>query len=209
MFTAHESAKIHTMQSHRNNLILRLDVSGAPLDWISRQQAASLYSRDQVRWEAGDQQMTMFGGYSRLTGKQSMLEINSIVATCGVRRQAGGVGDTPALTNRALFRRDSNTCMYCGDQFQLKNLTRDHVKPVSRGGLNTWENVVSACVSCNTRKGSHTLDEMRGKNFALIAIPYAPNRAEGLILANRNILADQMKFLLARIGKNSRLKKTA
>ncbi len=197
------------MHTQQNNLILRLDVSGAPLDWISRQQAASLYSRNQVRWEAGDQQVTMFGGYSRLTGEQSTLEINSIVATCGVRRKVAGLGDAPTLTNRALFRRDSNTCMYCGDQFAVKNLTRDHVKPVSRGGLNTWENVVSACVSCNTRKGNHTLDEMGSKNFALIAIPYAPNRAEGLILANRNILADQIKFLLARIGKNSRLNKTA
>jgi len=197
------------MHINHNKLILRLDVSGAPLDWISRQQTASLYSRNQVRWEAGKQQMTMLGGYSRLTGEQSKLEINSIVATCGVQRHTDGIKDAPALTNRALFRRDGNTCMYCGVHFNVKQLTRDHVKPVSRGGLNVWENVVSACVSCNTRKGSHTLDEMHGNSFSLVAIPYAPNRAEGLILANRNILSDQMDFLLARIGKNSRLKQAS
>lgn len=195
------------MQMNNQNLILRLDVTGAPLDWVSREQAAILYSRKQVRWEAGEQQMRMLGGISRLTGEQSVLELNSIVATRGVSRKHELLRDAPTLTNKALFRRDNNICMYCGTHHPATQLTRDHVKPVSRGGLDVWENVVSACVGCNTRKGNRTLEQMRTKSFRLLAIPYAPNRAEGLILANRNILTDQMQFLLARIGKNSRLKK--
>ncbi len=195
------------MQTNSQNLILRLDITGSPLDWVSREQAALLYTRSQVRWEAGEQQVRMFGGISRMTGKQSVLELNSIVATRGVSRKHELLRDAPSLTNKALFRRDNNVCMYCGDHYPVSKLTRDHVKPVSKGGLDVWENVVSACVSCNTRKGNRSLEEAGHNSFKLIAIPYAPNRAEGLILANRNILADQMQFLLARIGKNSRLKK--
>lgn len=194
------------MQTHQHKLILRLDITGTPLDWASREQAAILYSRDQVRWEAGEQQMHMLGGKSRLTGKRSVLEINSIIATRGVSKKHRLLIDAPTLNNKALFRRDNNLCMYCGVHHPAGRLTRDHVKPVSRGGLDVWQNVVSACVSCNTRKGNRTLEEVRHSGLNLIAIPYAPNRAEGLILANRSILTDQMQFLLARIGKNSRLK---
>lgn len=189
-----------------SNLILRLDVAGAPIDWVTREQAALLYSRDQVRWEAGETRVSMFGGWSRLTGERSVLHINSIVATRGVARDTA-IQDhnAPGLSNRALFRRDQHLCLYCGEQFPGTKLTRDHVVPVSRGGKDSWENVVSACVGCNTRKGNRTLDEVQSIGMRLIAVPYAPNRAEGLILANRHILVDQMQFLMARVGRDSRL----
>ncbi len=43
-----------------------------------------------------------------------------------------------ALTNRYLFRRDSYLCMYCGNKFTPKQLTRDHIIPRSRGGKDSW-----------------------------------------------------------------------
>ena len=49
-----------------------------------------------------------------------------------------------------VFLRDRFSCQYCGDN---KNLTFDHVIPRSRGGITCWENVVSACCSCNVKKG--------------------------------------------------------
>lgn len=62
------------------------------------------------------------------------------------------------VTNTILFARDNYRCQYCGkhrdDLNRRECLTRDHVKPVSRGGGNTWENVVTACTKCNARKGS-------------------------------------------------------
>ncbi len=67
------------------------------------------------------------------------------------------------VTNTFLFARDHYTCQYCGRRSnQLRHreaLTRDHVVPLSRGGLNTWNNVVTACSSCNTRKSNHLPDE--------------------------------------------------
>jgi len=67
------------------------------------------------------------------------------------------------VTNTFLFARDSYRCQYCGRwSFELRpreSLTRDHVVPISRGGLNVWTNVVTACSSCNTRKANHLVDE--------------------------------------------------
>ena len=61
------------------------------------------------------------------------------------------------LSRRAVFRRDSFTCQYCG--VQNNHLTIDHVIPRHRGGKHTWDNVVSACDACNRRKGGKTLVE--------------------------------------------------
>ena len=58
------------------------------------------------------------------------------------------------LTRRNLLHRDNNTCQYCGQSGE--SLTLDHVIPRSRGGGDSWENIVSACVRCNVRKGSRT-----------------------------------------------------
>ena len=63
------------------------------------------------------------------------------------------------VTNTFLFARDHYRCQYCGRmQSELKPreaLTRDHLIPISRGGLNEWTNVVTACSSCNLRKADH------------------------------------------------------
>ena len=63
------------------------------------------------------------------------------------------------LTRREIFTRDHHTCQYCGNTGG--DLTVDHVLPRSRGGLHTWDNVVTACRSCNHRKGGKTPQEAR------------------------------------------------
>jgi len=63
------------------------------------------------------------------------------------------------LTRRELFLRDNYTCQYCGKQ--PKELTIDHVIPRHRGGPHRWDNLVSACKSCNHRKGGRMPDEAR------------------------------------------------
>jgi 5-methylcytosine-specific restriction endonuclease McrA len=67
------------------------------------------------------------------------------------------------VTNTFLFARDGYKCQYCGRPgYELRpreSLTRDHVIPISRGGLNVWTNVVTACSSCNTRKANHLTTE--------------------------------------------------
>ena len=60
------------------------------------------------------------------------------------------------LTRKNVLRRDRFCCQYCGTR---EHLTIDHVLPKSRGGPDTWENLVAACARCNARKGSRTPEE--------------------------------------------------
>lgn len=62
----------------------------------------------------------------------------------------------PAVSRREVLRRDGHTCQYCGSS---KRLTLDHVLPRSRGGTHTWDNVLTACESCNQIKGNRTPEE--------------------------------------------------
>ena len=67
-----------------------------------------------------------------------------------------------------LYIRDLYTCQYCDIQLIKKELTLDHVIPLSKGGRTSWENIVAACMPCNTRKGNKTV--MKPKRE-----PYAPD----------------------------------
>ncbi|MEM7432172.1 MAG: HNH endonuclease [Pseudomonadota bacterium] len=185
-----------------NAKILKLNVAGRPLAWISREEGTLLYCRNQVAWEAGIEFVCLRGGISRATGARSVLYVSTIVAAYGGVHEYSLLNDMPSLTNRNLFRRDAHMCMYCGDYLYDCELTRDHVVPVSRGGADTWENVVTACRICNHRKADRLLEEC---NMRLLALPYAPNRAEGLILENRHIMGDQMEFLRDHGGKRNAL----
>jgi 5-methylcytosine-specific restriction endonuclease McrA len=74
------------------------------------------------------------------------------------------------LTKFEVFNRDQYTCQYCGRQ--TRELTLDHVTPRRRGGKHTWENVVSACIPCNRRKGGHTPSEV---GMRLLRQPRSPH----------------------------------
>ena len=65
---------------------------------------------------------------------------------------AGGAGDRP-LRER-IFARDAFRCVYCARTLPADQLTLDHVQPRVRGGDNSPGNLVTACATCNTRKGS-------------------------------------------------------
>ncbi len=58
-----------------------------------------------------------------------------------------------------IYMRDGNRCQYCGRRYSTSDLSLDHVTPLSRGGLSSWENVVCACLPCNVRKGNRTPEE--------------------------------------------------
>ncbi|KAF1710317.1 HNH endonuclease [Pseudoxanthomonas kalamensis DSM 18571] len=180
--------------------LLSLDAHGRVLDWINWQDATCLYARDAVAWTLGEPCLRVHGGINRLSGEQSIIELHPIVASRGSARSSA-LSPTPALTNTALFARDAHLCLYCGNEFSRPHLTRDHVMPLSKGGRDVWENVVSACFHCNSRKSNRTPQQA---NMPLLAVPYRPSWIEHLILSNRNILADQMAFLKAHLPRNRR-----
>jgi len=91
------------------------------------------------------------------------------------------------LTRFEVFNRDQYTCQYCGQE--THQLTLDHVIPRHREGQHTWENVVSACISCNRRKAGKTPSQAgmrlirqpappRGNIFSYIPYHYRQTRHE-------------------------------
>lgn len=75
--------------------------------------------------------------------------------------------------------------------------------PKALGGLDLWTNVITACRSCNQRKGGRRPEQVRG--MQLLFVPYAPCLWEHFILSSRGILSDQMDFLTARLPRHSRI----
>jgi 5-methylcytosine-specific restriction endonuclease McrA len=106
------------------------------------------------------------------------------------------------VTNTSLFARDSYRCQYCGrHRAQLRHrefLTRDHVVPLSRGGDNSWSNVVTACSPCNNRKGSHLSVEV---GMLPLHQPHEPNYVE-LVWAVRRITVVQSKYIRMFYGED-------
>jgi hypothetical protein len=183
-------------------LILSLDSHGVPHRWISWQQACFYYAKNLVAWTLGERTFTFRGGVSRLTGERSSITAHSIIAIRGRALAARGFNQVPPLNNRELFRRDRQMCAYCGGEFGAFKLTRDHITPLSRGGRDSWMNVVTACRHCNGHKRNRLPQEC---GLELLYAPYVPNKAEYLILTNRRILADQMEFLRQHVAAHSRL----
>jgi len=158
-------ADLHTTR------VLSLDAAGRILDWISWQDAACLYVREAVAWTLGEPCLTLHGGFRRDSGDQSILRLHPIVASRG-QCHSNAVEPCPALSNAALFARDRYLCLYCGRRCTRGELTRDHVMPLSRGGQDVWENVVSACLACNLKKGGRSPQQAA---MPLLAIPYKPS----------------------------------
>ena len=75
------------------------------------------------------------------------------------------------FSRRNIYVRDNGTCQYCGKPLQHKDITYDHVIPKSQGGLTSWENVVTCCIRCNTKKGARTPQQAR---MQLLTIPKRP-----------------------------------
>ena len=73
------------------------------------------------------------------------------------------------VNRHRIMRRDNYSCAYCGSK---KSLTIDHIIPKSKGGDNTWKNLVACCLPCNFKKGDKSLEEIGMK---LIKKPTEPN----------------------------------
>ncbi|NND45552.1 MAG: HNH endonuclease [Xanthomonadales bacterium] len=185
--------------------VLRTDVSGMPLEWIGYQDAVRLITLEQVSYALGRTLYRIHGGHNAITGERSEIEVNAILATWGhhPHKHLFRNSYTPPLSNKALFRRDQGLCLYCGQQFPNFMLSRDHVNPLSQGGKDHWANVVTACKRCNNHKAGRTPEQA---GMQLLAIPFTPTHAEYVYLQGRQILADQMDFLLAHFPRNSVLR---
>jgi len=77
------------------------------------------------------------------------------------------------FNRKNIFARDGSKCQYCGKKFATRELSLDHVIPRSMGGGASWNNIVCACLKCNSRKGGRTPAQA---NMKLIKLPVKPKR---------------------------------
>jgi 5-methylcytosine-specific restriction endonuclease McrA len=73
------------------------------------------------------------------------------------------------VNRHKIYKRDGHKCVYCGNS---KQLTIDHLIPKSKGGKNTWENLVTCCSRCNVKKGDKTIEQA---GLKLLKKPYEPD----------------------------------
>src|SRR5476651_2060110 len=66
-----------------SQLVLRTDIAGMPLEWIDYREAARLYHQEQVAYTCGSTLYPLYGGVNARTGRRTVLDVNSIVATIG------------------------------------------------------------------------------------------------------------------------------
>ncbi len=95
-----------------------------------------------------------------------------------------------ALNRRAVFMRDGGRCQYCDAAAE----SIDHVIPRSKGGTHTWENLVAACRSCNSRKRDRLLEET---NFVLRRQPRAPHQRVWMLAFHANSVPEWETYLSA------------
>jgi hypothetical protein len=181
--------------------VLKLTAAGLPQEWLSLEEAALHYAKGEVMWELGAELATLRGGINAVSGLQSKITVNSIIAVPG-HSKVNPFDVVPALTNPKLFSRDRHICGYCGKRCSADETEREHIVPTSRGGNDTWMNCVTSCHACNQYKGARLPHEV---GMTLLYAPYVPSLWEDMILRNRRILADQMEFLAANLPRTSRL----
>jgi 5-methylcytosine-specific restriction endonuclease McrA len=91
------------------------------------------------------------------------------------------------LSRKNILRRDGHRCQYCGSS--ASQLTVDHITPRSRGGTDSWENLITACVKCNNAKGNRPLDKT---GMTLLSRPRRPSHVS-FLLQSVNSIEDPWK----------------
>ena len=92
-------------------------------------------------------------------------------ASCTSAATSGCAGRSSGSTRKNVMLRDAHQCQYCGRRPPVRDLNIDHVLPRSRGGADSWENLVTACRLCNLRKGWKTPEEAM---MRLLRVPAPP-----------------------------------
>ena len=146
-------------------LVLNADgqpLSVLPISTLTWQEAIKVYFLDRV---------AIVDTYSDwvITSPSMQMDVPSII----MLRDYVKIGKSVRFSRYNLFLRDNFECQYCQKDYSSKmyELTLDHYIPRSKGGKTIWNNSVSACSTCNTKKANH--NEMKPKQ-----LPYKPTYYE-------------------------------
>jgi 5-methylcytosine-specific restriction endonuclease McrA len=145
------------MQKSINNIpVLVLNRSYEPISICSARRALTLLIKGAARVEEEHDYFVW-----KTMRMPSVIRLENYAKVPRVRQQ---------VTRRNIFTRDQFTCQYCEKKLPANQLTVDHVFPKSRGGPESWENLVACCYPCNRRKANRTPDEA---NMTLLREPRA------------------------------------
>jgi 5-methylcytosine-specific restriction endonuclease McrA len=136
----------------------------APLHIVSWQKAVTMFF---------DGKVEVVSEYDEDIRSVSLtIKMPAVVRLVRAHRLVRGSLSGPRFTRSNVLLRDDMTCQYCGlAPRSPRELSFDHVLPRARGGRTCWENIVTACLACNTRKGCKTPEEARMK---LRRVPVRP-----------------------------------
>ena len=158
---------------------LVLNAGFEPLAVVSFKRAVVLVMNDKATVLAADDEHPVFGSFG------SVQRPSVILLTRYVRIPTGRM---IPVSRRGVLRRDGQRCAYCGHSAT----TIDHVLPRSRGGKDTWENLVACCLRCNNDKGDRTPAEM---SWSLRTTPRPPHGTLWLLRGAERSMPDWEEFL--------------
>ena len=141
------------MKTTLNGRVLLLNFSYEPLGTVGVARAMCLVFREAVYVEEYERGRV-------LRSPRAEFPVPSVVRLrryVNVRRRR----QTAGMKRLRIFVRDRFRCQYCGERRAAHELTLDHITPRAQAGLSTPENLVTACVVCNTRKGNRTPEQAR------------------------------------------------
>lgn len=156
---------------------LMLDRGYAPLGIVSWEDAVTLLYQGKVEVVAEYDQ--------EIRSAYTVIKVPAVIRV----KHAVTKREKPVKFSRVnVYGRDNYRCQYCGTQCTMKELTYDHVLPRAQGGKTNWTNIVSACFSCNAKKGGRTPEQAR---MRLLKRPVQPVSTPSVMIPiSRNSIPD-------------------
>lgn len=147
---------------------LVLDQSYMPIGVVSWKDALTMFFTDKCEI------LSEYDGFVR--SQLLIIKVPAVVRLLNAFRRH----KKPVKFSRiSVYGRDGYKCQYCGQKFRMNELTYDHVIPRAQGGKTTWENIVTCCISCNSRKGCRSPAQA---NMKLIKQPVQPSRTPSMVI---------------------------
>ena len=197
-----ELAAIRRKTGVKNRPVLMVNRNYQPINTVTLQSAVNKVLNEiaVILLPPGDEapvwQEMSWADWENLTPKEGEVTLDAVNRVFKVPEiiKAKEFSDVPnrnvKLSRRAIYRRDKNTCQYCGKRAPLDELSIDHVWPKALGGKTEWDNVVVSCLDCNRKKGCMPLEQC---GMALRSTPRMPHYD---ILQGRSIRVDSWQHFL-------------
>lgn len=159
--------------------VLLLNGAYQPISVISWQRAITLLY---TQMSSGQMKAEVVSSYEDkfLRSFKVTMKMPAVIRLVKYIRPKKNVTIFKALKRKNIYERDDGVCQYCLSKISYNNSTLDHVHPRSKGGKDSWDNLVLSCQSCNNKKGDRSVKEA---NMTLARNPYAPKLFDSLDVA--------------------------